>query len=159
MFFANVIILITIIILQYRTPRCRKTWVRKTSWRREWLPTPVFLPGEFHGQRNLVVYIPWGRKECDMTEPLSSSSFTWRIFREGDCPRLSRRALDAIKNVRGRQKEVSYIKRGKDTQKKRWGGKRVKNKFSPRASGGSTTLQHLDFSPVKLTADFWPPES
>ena len=24
-------------------------WVRKTPWRREWLPTPVFLPGEFHG--------------------------------------------------------------------------------------------------------------
>ena len=30
---------------------------------KEWLPTPVFLPGEFHGQRNLVGYSPWGRKE------------------------------------------------------------------------------------------------
>ena len=29
-------------------------WVGKIAWRREWLPTPVFLPGEFHGQRNLV---------------------------------------------------------------------------------------------------------
>ena len=29
-------------------------------WRREWLPTPVFLPGEFHGQRSLVGYSPWG---------------------------------------------------------------------------------------------------
>ena len=28
-------------------------WIRKISWRREWQPTPVFLPGEFHGQRNL----------------------------------------------------------------------------------------------------------
>ena len=27
-------------------------WVRKISWRREWLPIPIFLPGEFHGQRN-----------------------------------------------------------------------------------------------------------
>ena len=36
-------------------------------WRREWLPTPVFLPGEFRGQRNLVVYSPWGQKESDMT--------------------------------------------------------------------------------------------
>jgi len=26
-------------------------WVRKTRWRRKWQPTPVFLPGEFHGQR------------------------------------------------------------------------------------------------------------
>ena len=31
-------------------------------------PTPVFLPGESHGQRSLVVYGPWGRKELDMTE-------------------------------------------------------------------------------------------
>ena len=35
-------------------------WVRKIPWRREWLPTPVFLPGEFHGQRTLVGYSPWG---------------------------------------------------------------------------------------------------
>ena len=37
-------------------------WVGKIPWRREWLPTPVFLPGEFHGQRNLVGYSPWGRR-------------------------------------------------------------------------------------------------
>ena len=36
-------------------------------WRRECLPTPVFLPGEFHGQRSLVGYRPWGRKESDAT--------------------------------------------------------------------------------------------
>ena len=35
-------------------------WVGKTPWRREWLPTPVFLPGEFHGQRRLVGYSSWG---------------------------------------------------------------------------------------------------
>ena len=29
-------------------------WIRKIPWRREWLPTPVFLPGESHGQRSLV---------------------------------------------------------------------------------------------------------
>ena len=33
------------------------------SWRREWLPTPVVWPGEFHGQRSLAGYRPWGRKE------------------------------------------------------------------------------------------------
>ena len=31
-------------------------------------PTPVFLPGKSHGQRNLVGYSPWGRKESDTTE-------------------------------------------------------------------------------------------
>ena len=42
------------------------SWVQKISWRREWQPTPVFLPGEFNGQRNLVGYSPWGRQESDM---------------------------------------------------------------------------------------------
>jgi len=39
-------------------------------WRRKWQPTPVFLPGKSHGQRNLVGYSPWGRKESDTTERL-----------------------------------------------------------------------------------------
>ena len=40
-------------------------------WRREWLPIPVFLPGESHGQRSLAGYSPWGSKESDMTERLT----------------------------------------------------------------------------------------
>ena len=43
-------------------------WVRKIRWRRAWQPTPVFLPGESHGQRSLVGYSPWGPKELDTTE-------------------------------------------------------------------------------------------
>ena len=46
-------------------------WVRKILWRREWLPTPVFLPGESHEQRSLAGYHPWGHKELDRTEQLS----------------------------------------------------------------------------------------
>ena len=46
--------------------RCRRHGfnprVRKIPWRRKWQPTPVFLPGKFHGQRNLVGYNPWGHK-------------------------------------------------------------------------------------------------
>ena len=38
-------------------------WVGKLPWRRKWHPTPVFLPGESHGQRSLVGYSPWGHKE------------------------------------------------------------------------------------------------
>ena len=37
-------------------------WVRKIPWRRKWQPTPVFLPGEFHGQGSLVGYSAWGHK-------------------------------------------------------------------------------------------------
>ena len=36
---------------------------RRFPWRREWLPPPVFLPGESHGQRSLAGYSPWGRKQ------------------------------------------------------------------------------------------------
>ena len=43
-------------------------WVRKVSWRRKWQPTPVFLPGESHGQRSLVGDSPSGLKESDTTE-------------------------------------------------------------------------------------------
>ena len=45
--------------------------LRKTTcpiWRRKWQPTPVFLPGEFHGQRGLVGCNPWGHRESDTTE-------------------------------------------------------------------------------------------
>ena len=46
-------------------------WVRKIPWRRQWQPTPVFLPGKSHGPRSLVGYSPWGRKEPDVTERLN----------------------------------------------------------------------------------------
>ena len=42
-------------------------------WRREWLPTPVFLPGEPHGQRSLAGYSPWRHKESDMSQQLTLS--------------------------------------------------------------------------------------
>ena len=43
-------------------------WVGKIPWRRAWQPTPVFLPGESHGQRRLAGYNPWGHKSLDMTK-------------------------------------------------------------------------------------------
>ena len=42
-------------------------WVEKILWRREWLPTPVFCPEEFHQERSLVGNSPWGCKESDKT--------------------------------------------------------------------------------------------
>ena len=46
------------------------SWVGKIPWRRKWQPLPVLLPEEFHGQRSLAGYSPWGRKESDTTEQL-----------------------------------------------------------------------------------------
>ena len=54
--------------------QCRKLgfdpWVRKIPWRREWQPTPVFLPWKPHRWRSLVCCSPWGGKEMGMTEGL-----------------------------------------------------------------------------------------
>ena len=58
-------------------------WVRKIPWRREWQPTPVFLPGESPGQRSLVGYSQWGHKESDTTEQYNSNLFTgerWHLM-------------------------------------------------------------------------------
>ena len=50
-------------------------------WRREWLPIPVLLPGEFHGQRSLMGYSLRCCKESDMTERFSL------LLRTTDSPR------------------------------------------------------------------------
>ena len=60
-----------------RHKRCRfDPWIRKIPWRRKWQPTPVFLPGKFHGQRSLAGYSPWSHKESDMAEQLNSHTHT-----------------------------------------------------------------------------------
>ena len=51
-------------------------WVGKIPWRRKWQPTPVCLPGKFHGHRNLVCCSPWGRKESDMAECVHTHTHT-----------------------------------------------------------------------------------
>ena len=54
-----------------RHKRCRfSPWVRKIPWSKKWQPTPVFLPGKFHGQRSLAGCSLWGHKESDTTERL-----------------------------------------------------------------------------------------
>ena len=48
-------------------------WVRKIPWRRKWQPTPVFLPGKFHGQRSLVSMVsPWCCKSWTQLKQLST---------------------------------------------------------------------------------------
>ena len=69
--------------------QCRKCkrpgfdpWVGKIPWRRECQPTPIFLPGEFHGQRSLAGYSPRGYKELDTTERLSMQYIRFIAFLE-----------------------------------------------------------------------------
>ena len=57
--------------------RCRSDpWVGKIPCRRAWQPTPVFLPGESHGQRSLAVYNPQGHKNLDTAEETQQASIS-----------------------------------------------------------------------------------
>ena len=58
--------------------------MRRFPWRREWLPTPVFLPGEFCGQRSLSGYSPRGSKGSDMTERLKLTGALWLNYKFRD---------------------------------------------------------------------------
>ena len=52
------------------------TWVTKIPWSRKWQPTPVIMPGKAHGQRSLVGYSPWCRKDSDTTEHTHTHTHT-----------------------------------------------------------------------------------
>ena len=73
--------------------QCRRPgfdpWVGKISWKRKWQPTPKFLPGDFHGQKSLTEYSPWGHKESDTTEGACTiiSNFL-EMLREDIGPRI-----------------------------------------------------------------------
>ena len=74
-------------------PAMEENWVRSLGWEDPLatgvLSTSVFLPGEFHEHRSLAGYCPWGRKESDMTEQLSTqrmektSKYSWWLFLGG----------------------------------------------------------------------------
>ena len=68
-------------------------WVGKIPWRRKWQPTPVFLPGESHGWRNLVGYSPWGRKGSGTT---TLTAFLWCWRRLLRVPWTARRSNQSI---------------------------------------------------------------
>ena len=52
-----------------RSKRCGfSSWVGKIPWRVKWQPSPVFLPGESHGERSLAGCSPWGHREWGTTE-------------------------------------------------------------------------------------------
>ena len=55
---------------QLHSTECSLQFTNNRKQRRQWQPTPVLLPGKFHGQRSLVGCSPWGREELDMTERL-----------------------------------------------------------------------------------------
>ena len=58
------------------------SWVREILWRRKWLHTPVFLPGEHHGHRSLAGYSPQGCKESDTTKATYTQTSVTSSFQQ-----------------------------------------------------------------------------
>ena len=92
-----------------RPKRCEfNPWVGKMPWRRAWQPSPIFLPGESHGERSLVGYSPWGHKESDKAEVTQhthimgkdmathSSILAWRIPWREEPGRLQSMGLQRV---------------------------------------------------------------
>ena len=91
-------------MIKESTCQCRRCgfdpWVGEFPWSREWKPTPVFLLGNFHGQKSLVGYSLWGHKELDTTE------HTYRDFNKTFVSlRLERIDIFAVKHLL----RVSYM--------------------------------------------------
>ena len=59
-------------------PVMQETRLGKIPWRREWLPTPAFLPTESHEHKNLANYTPWGHQKSDTTEQLTLALFLYK---------------------------------------------------------------------------------
>ena len=80
--------------------QCRRlgfsSWVGKIPWRREWLPTPVSLPGEFHGQRSLASYSPWDRKEFGHEWGTNTHTHTHTHTRARACTHASSWTHDSL---------------------------------------------------------------
>ena len=70
-------------------------WVGKIPWRREWLPTPVFLPGEFHEQRLMTDYSSWVTKSRTR---LSDFHFLFFIFQK--CSKTFIYALSSLNHLK-----------------------------------------------------------
>ena len=68
-------------------------------WRRVQLPTPVFWPGEFHSQRSLAGYSPWGSKELDTTERLSLFTTIYKMGFAGDLMGKESPAMQEIQKM------------------------------------------------------------
>ena len=94
-------------------------WVRKVPWRREWQPTPVFLPGEFHGERSLAGYSLWGSQK----NQTRFSNYTIMTI-------ISER--NGISKLKSRQKTDKLFGRRENVETDAVNGKRKTSLFVPQ---------------------------
>ena len=90
-------------------PATREIWFRSLGWEdpleKEWLPSPVLLPGKSHRQRSLAGYSSWGHKESDTSEQLSTHAHM-HALRKREKPILSHRCPISDAGLGYKQKQV-----------------------------------------------------
>ena len=77
-------------------PAMRETWLGEIPWRREWLPTPAFWPGECHG-----LYSPWGHKSWTRLSDFHFHHFIYycgqeSLRRNGVALKVNKRVQNAV---------------------------------------------------------------
>ena len=110
-------------------------WVGKLPWRRKWQPTPVFLPGKFQGERRLAGYSPWGHKESDTTEWLSTTEWQKR-----KPEKRKRKPLILIGNTRKAETTLLGLWRNEMRRALKEGYERNKGKFQEEEAMYKKTL-------------------
>ena len=124
---------------QYRRHKRRgfDPWVGKIPWREEWQPTPVFLPGESHGQRSLAGYSPWGHRESDTTDFILTHTQSHTLTHTQGGPNL----IGLVFLSEEEETPGTHVHRGKAT----WGhrGKVAICKPRREASGETTPVGTL----------------
>ena len=116
---------------------------RHVVWRRQWQPTPVFLPGKSHGRRSLVGCSPWGRKESDTTERLHFHFSLSRIG-EGNGNPLQCSCLENPRDGAAWWAAIYGVAQSRTRLKRLSGSKHV-------VGGGFSGLCILQLPPASLT--------
>ena len=124
-------------------------------WTRKWQPTPVFLPGEFYGQKSLVGDSPWGRKESDTTERLDFN-FSLSCIGEGNGNPLQCSCLENSTN-RGAWWAAVYGVAQSQTRLKRLSSSRLQERINTVFTctgkpGGSCDSLYFD---VRFAVVIW----
>ena len=97
-------------------PNPWETWVWKILWKREKLPTSVFWPEEFHGQRSLAGYSPWGHKELDIAEWVNMAQSTSCKMQGWMKHKLKSRLLEEISITSDMQMKLPLWQKAKRTK-------------------------------------------
>ena len=97
-----------------RIPPKRMAFILQATRYVKWQPTPVFWPGESHGQRSLAGYSPWGLKESDRTEQLTLLLYQWKYWKSpsygrivSSKPQIGTNLLQVVRKKK--KKQIKYL--------------------------------------------------